>query len=45
MGNEGEKHAAIRNTGLLVFEFLLGTGIGQFSTLYDECLGSGVSPG
>jgi hypothetical protein len=38
-----EKHAAIRNTGLPVFEFLLGTGIRQFSTLYDECLGSGVS--
>jgi hypothetical protein len=32
-----------RNTGLLVFELLLGTGIGQFSALYDECLGSGVS--
>lgn len=40
-----EKHAAIRNTGLPVFEFLLGTGIRQFSTLYDECLGSGVSTG
>jgi hypothetical protein len=43
--NEGEKHAAIRNTNLTVFEFLLGTGIRQFSALYDECLGSRVSAG
>jgi hypothetical protein len=41
--NEGEKHAAIRTTDLTIFEFLLGTGIRQFSALYDECLGSGVS--
>jgi hypothetical protein len=41
--NEGEKHAAIRNTDLIIFEFLLGTGIRQFSALYDECLGSRVS--
>jgi hypothetical protein len=40
-----EKHAAIRNTGLPVFEILLGTGIRQFSPLYDECLGSRVSAG
>jgi hypothetical protein len=29
-GNEGEQHAAIRNTGPLVFEFLLGTEAGSF---------------
>jgi hypothetical protein len=45
IGTKEEKHAAIRNTGLPVFEFLLGTGIRQFSTLYDECLGSRVSAG
>jgi hypothetical protein len=45
IATKDEKHAAIRNTGLPVFEFLLGTGIRQFSTLYDECLGSRVSAG
>lgn len=43
--NEGEEHAAIRNIDLIIFEFLLGTAIRQFSALYDECLGSGISKG
>jgi hypothetical protein len=30
---------------LIIFEFLLGTGIRQSSALYDECLGSRVSAG
>jgi hypothetical protein len=45
MTTKEEKHAAIRNTGIPVFEFLLGPGIRQLSTLYDECLGSRVSTG
>ena len=44
--SDGEKtHAEIRNTDLLIFQFLLGSGIRQFSALYDQCLGSRVSAG
>ena len=38
----------MRRFAILIFlslSFCWAQGIGQFSTLYDECLGSGVSTG
>jgi hypothetical protein len=45
MSTKEKTHAAIRNIDLFIIKLLLGTGIRQFSALYDECLGSGVSTG
>ena len=44
-GNEGEQHAAVRNTDPVTVWSLCWAQGRAFSTLFDQRLGSGISPG